>query len=58
MLRVAKPMTSSTAPTTPNQTEVVSAGGTLSLTSALVWRSQLIDAWRAERKRGQPNGAS
>ncbi|HVL28411.1 MAG TPA: hypothetical protein VM390_09715 [Acidimicrobiales bacterium] len=34
------------------------AAGTLSLTSALVWRSQLIDAWRAERKRGQPNGAS
>jgi len=25
-------------------------GGSLSLISALVWRSQLIDAWRAQRK--------
>lgn len=25
-------------------------GGSLSLISALVWRSQLIDAWRADRK--------
>jgi hypothetical protein len=26
------------------------AAGALSLTSALVWRSQLIDAWREEHK--------
>ena len=25
-------------------------GGTLSLVSALVWRSQLIDAWHQQRK--------
>lgn len=36
------------------------AAGSLSLASALVWRSQLVQAWRAEHKppRGQPNGAS
>lgn len=36
------------------------AAGSLSLASALVWRSQLIEAWRAEHKppRGQPKGAS
>ena len=27
-------------------------GGTLSLVSALVWRSQLIDAWHQQQKRG------
>lgn len=27
------------------------AAGSLSLACALVWRSQLIDAWRAEHKR-------
>lgn len=27
------------------------AAGALSLTCALVWRSQLIDAWRRERRR-------
>ena len=30
------------------------AAGSLSLMCALVWRSQLIDAWRAERK-GRPS---
>jgi hypothetical protein len=36
------------------------AAGSLSLASALVWRSQLVQAWRAEHRppRGQPNGAS
>jgi hypothetical protein len=35
-------------------------GGALSLVSALVWRSQLIDAWNRQRRGGgQPlNGAS
>ena len=28
------------------------AAGTLSLVAALVWRSQLIDAWHANRNRG------
>ncbi len=30
--------------------------GTLSLASALVWRSQLIDAWRAQKRGGRPPG--
>lgn len=36
------------------------AAGSLSLASALVWRSQLVQAWRAEHRPGrrQPNGAS
>ncbi len=28
------------------------AAGALSLVAALVWRSQLIDAWRDQRQRG------
>ncbi|MCA1691505.1 MAG: hypothetical protein ABR540_03350 [Acidimicrobiales bacterium] len=28
------------------------AGGALSLVCALVWRSQLIDAWRGARRQG------
>ena len=28
------------------------AAGTLSLISALVWRSQLVEAWHSQRKRG------
>jgi hypothetical protein len=36
------------------------AGGALSLGSALVWRSQLVDAWHGERRGPQSpsNGAS
>ena len=32
------------------------AAGSLSLVCALVWRSQLIEAWRAERKGGPGSG--